>query len=241
MSTTSGGGTSTPAGKKIAILGYAPSVREAPWGDPSWELWGLNDQPWTMPRIDVLFELHEPSVIKVEGHWEKLAKLTIPIYMQDRFADIPTSVAYPLAEVVRRHQIPGTDRPYMTCSAALMLAQAVLLDPAPAQIAIVGVDMLMNEEFRAQRPSCEFWIGVAHGRGIPISVQPASGLLKTPVVYGWADTQVHVAKTQLNERSQWLQTKLNEAIAKEAAAKEERLQYVGAIADHTYHVERQML
>ncbi len=72
-------------------------------------------------------------------------------------------------------------------------------------------------------------------------VQPASGLLKTPTVYGWADANVHVIKAQLAERRAWLETKLTEAIAKETAAKEERLQYVGAMADHTYHAERLML
>src|SRR5262245_18041083 len=28
--------------RKIAILGFGPTVRDCPWRDPSWELWAMN-------------------------------------------------------------------------------------------------------------------------------------------------------------------------------------------------------
>lgn len=225
-------------GRKIAILGYAPHVRLAPWNDPTWELWGLNDMPWTMPRIDVLFELHSPDVIKTEGHWEKLKTLTIPVFMQDAYPDIPTSRKYPLADVNARYTIDGCDRAYLTCSAALMLAVAIDSLPTPTEISVFGVDLAQDTEYSYQRPSCEFWLGICHGRGIKLTVQKSSDLLKTVYTYGFEEEPATVFKSQLKERQKFLQDMMQAAMQKEQAAKDERLQYVGAMADCEHILRR---
>jgi hypothetical protein len=227
---------STP--RKIALIGYAPNVRFAPWGDPSYEIWGLNDQINTMPRIDVLFEIHAPEVIKSEGHWDRLKTVTIPVFMQQHYDEIPTSVAYPMDLVQQRYTIPGCERPFLTCSASLMLAVAVESQPTPSRIDIFGVDMAQDSEFSHQRPSCEFFIGVAHGKGIQLSVQSSSDLLKAPFVYGFEDEKMTVFKSQVTERRKWLTDMLNQAAQKESLAKEERLQYVGAVADIEHVMKR---
>lgn len=224
--------------RKVAILGYAPSVRLAPWNDQSWELWALNDMPFTQPRVDVLFELHKPDVIRVEGHWEKLAQLQIPIYMQDHYPEIPTSVKYPLAEVARRYTVPGRDRAFLTCSASQMLAVAVDSLPTPATIALFGVDMLMDNEYGWQRPSCEFWLGVCVGRGIELILQPQTDLLNSRFTYGYEDAEQAIFNTQVTERESWLNTQVADAVAKETAAREMRLQYQGAVADLQYFKKR---
>lgn len=219
------------ADRKIAILGYAPNVRLAPWNDNSWELWGLNDMPWTMPRIDVLFEVHSPEVIKTEGHWDKLGKLDIPIFMQQHYEDIPNSQPYPLDEIRQRYTIPGCDKPYLNCSASYMLPVAIDSKPTPSEIALFGVNMEQDTEFSHQRPGAEFWIGVALGRGIKVSVQPTSDLMKVRFLYGFEDEPLVVFKQQIAERRKWLKDNLDAAHQKEMAAHEERLQYTGALAD----------
>lgn len=231
--------TDTPAPpRKIAILGYAPSVRLAPWNDPTWELWCLNDMPWTQPRCDVLFEIHRPEVIKAEGHWDKLKALTIPIYMQERYPEIPTSIKYPLDYVQQRYTVPGRDRAFLTCSASQMLAVAVDSVPTPAAISLFGVDMLMDNEFGWQRPSCEFWLGVCVGRNIALTLQPQTDLLNTRFIYGYEDEKQAVFDQQLNEREKWLQDQVQIAVNQESAAKETRLQYAGALADLLYVKKR---
>lgn len=224
--------------KKVAVIGYAPNVRHAPWNDPSYTIVGLNDQPFTMPRIDVLFELHSPEVIKEEGHWDRLKALTIPIFMQERYEEIPTSVKYPLALVNSRYTVEGCDRAYLTCSASEMLAVVVNADPRPERIDVFGVDMAQDSEFAHQRPSCEFWLGVAHGMGIAISVQHSSDLLKCRWIYGFENEKIDVFTHQMRERQQFLEGMHNAAMQKEAAAKEERLQYVGALADISHIRQR---
>ncbi len=217
--------------RRIALIGYAPNVRLTPWSDPNIEIWGLNDQPWTMPRIDVLFEIHTPYVIKAEGHWDRMKALTIPVFMQDHYDEIPTSIKYPMDVVTQSFLLEGMEKPYLTCSASLMLAVALLSQPRPVQIDIYGIDMAQTHEFREQRPSCEYFLGFAAGMGIKVTVQPTSDLMKTRFIYGFEDEKQTVFKQQLAERAKWLSDNLKQAENERTAAHEKYLQYLGAISD----------
>lgn len=224
--------------RKIALIGYAPNVRMAPWTDQSYEIWGLNDQPWTMPRIDVLFEIHSPDVIKAEGHWDRLKTLQVPVYMQDHYQEIPSSLRYPMELVNQAFTVPGTDRPFLTCSASLMLAVALLSAPRPEVIDIYGIDMAQSHEYREQRPSCEFFLGIAYGLGIKVSVQHSSDLLKTRFIYGFEEATSAAWQQQLAERKKWLSDMHQQAIMEENTAKEKRLQYLGALSDIDHVITR---
>lgn len=223
--------------RKIALIGYAPNVRHTPWSDPTIEIWGLNDQPWTMPRIDVLFEIHSPDVIKQEGHWDRLKEFNRPIFMQDHYDEIPTSIRYPMEAVTQEFRIDGTDRPFLTCSASLMLAVAIMSQPTPERIDVYGVDMAQDTEFSHQRPSCEFFLGVAYGKGIKVSVQNSSDLLKAPFIYGFEDEKQSVFAAQVRERRKWLNDMMAQAQKKRDDAHAEYLQYLGATSD-IEHVQK---
>lgn len=224
--------------RRIALIGYAPNVRLTPWADTTIEIWGLNDQPWTMPRVDVLFELHKPDVIKAEGHWDRLKELKIPVFMQEKYPEIPSSVEYPLAMVRERYTVAGCDHPYLTCSASLMMAVAIESLPTALTLDVYGVDMAQDTEFSHQRPSCEFWMGVAYGRGIKLSVQQSSDLLKTSFLYGYDEEKQTVVRAQQKERHAYLVGQMNAAAQKEQAAKDEKLQYIGAVADIEHVLKR---
>ena len=96
----------TQTGKRVAIVGTAPSWMHAPWNDPGLEFWCLNDM-WSLnpPRADRWFELHPLDriffrplknrvvyaehiphgfYVRPEGHVEKLREMakTIPVYLQ---------------------------------------------------------------------------------------------------------------------------------------------------------------
>jgi len=65
------------------------------------------------------------------------------------------------------------------------------LDPAVAppqpEVGVFGVDMAQDTEYGAQRPSCEYFIGVLLGAGFNVSIAPGSDLLKSAGLYGFAD------------------------------------------------------
>jgi hypothetical protein len=174
---------------------------EAPFGDPRFEFWGINElyrfidlEQYGFTRW---FEIHERSVIDVDkDHIATLGQFPIPVYMQQHYDDILPSVEYPKAEV---EENCGTT--YFTSSIAWMLGLA--LAEGFEEIHVYGVDMAQETEYFEQRAACEFLIGMAAGRGVKIHVPKTSDLLKAVGQYGWAGDSDF--RTKLDERIKWLE------------------------------------
>ena len=99
------------------------------------------------------------------------------------------------------------------------LVEALMADyRGQCAINIYGVDMATGTEYAAQRPSCEYWIGIARGRGITVEIPLSSDLLKVNQMYGAEDDSAFHAKvvervTELRQRG----TQLEQAIAAQQA------------------------
>jgi len=193
---------------KVAIVGFAASKTLAPLKDDSWERWGINElylelgyQNW-----DRWFELHHDRFYRARGeertakHAENLAKLGIPVYLWEPHPEIPKSVAYPKEAVLKEF---GR---YFTNTISWLLALAIGM--GFKEIGVWGVDMAQaHDEYARQRPSCEYFLGVAVGRGIKVYIPPESDLLKATFLYGAEDPSP--LKTKLAARQQELQANLN--------------------------------
>lgn len=183
---------------KVAIVGTAPSHVSAPYHDPSFEVWSLNDAWKVVPRADRWFDLHSPFVLRwgarrPRGHLAWLARFAGPVYLHAADPDIPTSVAYPLAEVVA-----SIGQPYLTSGPAYMLALAI--HERADQIMLCGVD-LTDDDYRYQRPCVEWLIGLAMGRGIPVLLPSGCPLLSGPL-YGRPPDRI--SPNMLDEREHQL-------------------------------------
>jgi len=179
---------------KIAILGSAEATRDlAPFDDPTWEIWGLAWRFYDHPRMDKAFEVHDPSI------WHEYVKPEIyqgwlnnpqdsdgndvEVYMLPHVAETFPSKnikAYPADEACK---LMG--RRYFTSSFSYMLAKAIM--DGATEIGIWGVDLVTDEEYMQQRPAAEFLLGIAHARGIKITIPEQSALLKASHVYGLED------------------------------------------------------
>ena len=117
---------------KIAIMGSAPSsLRLAPFGDPTWKIWGCSPGLFpNVPRVDAWFELHrwEPPVIgnpALQKPWFSpeyvlwMAKQKL-VWMKDKVPEIPNSHPYPESDI--RHLFGDY---FFTSSIAWMLAMAI--------------------------------------------------------------------------------------------------------------------
>jgi hypothetical protein len=170
---------------KVAILGFAKSSRDlAPFNDPSWSIWGCNGTWAIAPRLDRLFDLHAPWIHEFEmrrpaGHVAWMQQFSGPIYLIDARADIPTSRAYPLAEVVQH-----LGRPYLTSSISMMLALAIM--EGATEIGLYGIEMQTASEYADQRPGLEYLLGRAEERGITITLPDGCNILSGSV-YGRGD------------------------------------------------------
>jgi len=192
---------------KIAIMGFGPTQKEAPWGDSSWEKWGL---PWcyNWTKYDRLFEMHSWDVLRlkmprlIQEYWTgsevqatshrpdkyaarllKLAQSDKKLYMHK---GVPGIEAYPFDKV-----IPLTGD-YFISSISYMLALAIaeMSGDADDTIGLWGVDCDGEGEWAYQRANNEYFIGLAKGKGIKIVIPKGSSLLRFsggPVAFGGVD------------------------------------------------------
>ena len=186
---------------KIAIVGCSQSKSLAPFDDLSFEIWGVNNLYPHIPRANRWFEIHEiiqqgetylrrgdtkfrgqsvNDYLKTMGVWTQ--EKNCPVYMQRKWDLVPTSIFYPVEEMIKK--FGG----YFTNSVSWMIALAI--HEGAEEIHVYGVDMAVGSEYESQRPSCEYFLGVAVGMGIKIYIPPEADLMKTRFLYGFQEPEL---------------------------------------------------
>lgn len=201
---------------KVALIGGAPTWRDAPYADPDWTIWAHTScQPLRLPKVDAWFDPHKIQVWRQGKAWyrpkgnepptyvEWLASRDVPVYMQAAYPIVPTSVAYPLQEIVEAFGIvpaawklsPAApswwtlvrDRGEFTATASYMIALA--LYQGVDELAMYGIDFsgndLLHIERTFQRPGVKYWVGIARGMGVPVTVAPGSVFARQDFLYGY--------------------------------------------------------
>ena len=178
--------------KTLALVGFAPSTRkQAPWDDESITIAGLNEEykfPWFKRKSGNLiwFQIHDRAVFSRPNnhndphHWEWLQeKHEFPIYMQQEWKDIPSSVNFPVEDIYKEF---GN---YFTSTMPFIMAWAVL--NGYKRLELYGLDMASGTEYLYQRPNMHYFIGFLRGKGIDIYIPPNSKLMKGYAKYAYED------------------------------------------------------
>jgi len=184
--------------RSVCIIGFAPSWNQAPYGNEGVDFWGLNElyiylkQYKINQKFSAWFEIHNiknsPSK-QSPKHQEFLKNCKIPLITQQHWDDYPTSLAYPrdeVKEMVNGHFIiDETHAGFSDYSNQIswMIALAIYL--GYKEISVYGVDMAQTSEYAFQRASCQFFIGLAAGKGIKLKIPNTSELLKAGADYGF--------------------------------------------------------
>ena len=219
---------------KVCIVGFADGHRDhAPWETDDMEFWGINrlhavlpNKPWTR-----WFEIHdlERFYSTDEEHKQFLRDADFPVYVRPQDMQIATewgidATPFPQADMLNLFE------PYFTNTISWLLAFAIALEYE--EIHLYGVDMaqdtITQAEYRQQRPSCEWLIGLAQGRGIRVVMPPGSDLMKSSHLYGFDDDvyrqklearlqelgqrkeQIRAEMVQHSDRASWLQSRISE-------------------------------
>ena len=240
---------------KIAILGSAPSsMGLAPFGDPSWQIWGCSPGLYAnAPRVDQWFELHrwEPPVIGKPAQqvpWfspEYVAWMAQQkkVWMFAPVPEIPNSDTFPTEELCRKF-----GNFFMTSSIAWMMAMAIdqiILEretrttpAAPGDydtIGLFGVDMAASEEYGYQRAGCQYFIQMAINLGIQIKIPPESDLLRPMPMYGiWESSHFAIKMTA---RKRELTTRMQQHQAQAAEHNNQAMFLRGALDDLEYMIQ----
>lgn len=200
-------GVASIATKKVAIVGFTNSMSQAPWGQEGWEIWICNNLwKFTDHRWHRLYDLHDAKTI--ESDKEHVAFLSgfpqthisgnetslkdRPVYSFYSKPDWKSHVPYP------KDQITDLFGRYFTNSISWMIAHAIAENAT--EIHVYGVDMAQGTEYANQRPSCEYFLGLAAGMGIKVYVPPESDLLKNTTLYGAEDDSALYMKISERER-----------------------------------------
>ena len=140
---------------KVAIVGCSQSKSLAPFDDLSFEIWGVNNLYPHIPRANRWFEIHEifqqgetylrrgdikfrgqpvNDYLKTMGEWTQ--EKSCPVYMQRKWDLVPTSIPYPVEEMIKK--FGG----YFTNSVSWMIALAI--HEGAEEIHVYGVDMAVD-------------------------------------------------------------------------------------------------
>lgn len=230
--------------KNFAVVGFASSSRMmAPFDDPSWSIWGLNQLDRLIPRADRWFDIHrnwDQELVPGTDYHGFVKNCGMPFYMMQRVPEYPTTVTYPLDRLMKKF---GVD--YFTSTIAYMIALAIdeidwsveqrMREAPPNGLAsawdvvelartvyqehmlgIFGVDLIVGEEYDWQKACAEFWIGTAAARGIRVWIPPTSALCKQLFRYGYErePAQFPVALSEYEEKLGMLTQERNKLIAK---------------------------
>ena len=104
--------------------------------------------------------------------------------MQEKYDDIPSSVAFPYEEVlaltdhVRLH---GKRLDYFTSTPSLAIGLAILQNRQKIQF--YGINLVSKREYWYQRECFAFWTGYAAGQGIELDINCADDVFDKPI-YG---------------------------------------------------------
>ena len=215
---------------KICLVGSAPSsVRLAPFGDPSWQIWGCSPGVYGIaPRVDAWFELHrwEPQQPWFSPEYRQwMGNLKVPVFMAEPRPEVPMSQVLPVDALVAKYG------PYFfTSSLAWMFACA--LEAGATKIALYGVDMAANDEYGDQRSGLHYFGMLAAAMGVEVGVPPESDLFRPRPLYG-VDEIKHSSIKLLSRRRE-LEARRYDAQQRAQAAQMEAQFLQGALDDVTY-------
>ena len=205
-----------PRRPNVAIVGFASSsTLDAPFDDPDFEIWGMNQLYRWIPRADRWFEIHDnyhEYVVEGTDHIGWLKTCPIPVYMTRHWPEFPNSVRYPIERMKARFSS------YFTSSIAFMLALAI--DEGFKRIDLFGIDLSVGDEYVNQRPCAERLIGFAEGLGITVGVPIVSSLCKSSHIYGYekdpiasgpiSEEDLHIRRAKLMKIRDTKITELNQ-------------------------------
>ena len=153
------------------------------------DIWSINHlHKYDIPPVDRAFEMHSFDNINSPNYhsqeymdthiaWLK-QEHDFPIYMLEAYPEYPSSVRYPIEEM-----LPMSSKKRFACTFHYMIAMAIA--EGYEQIYIYGFDMATNTEYSYQVPGSNFWIGYAEGKGIEIIAAPESLIIHDRKLYGF--------------------------------------------------------
>lgn len=165
-------------GKNFAKNYLMTDVRCPKEGD----VWAVN-RPLVWDRVSKIFAADPiASINRVYPDFtDKVNEYRVPVYLQKVTPDIPTSIRYPIEEVVEYFN--GAS--YFTNTVCYIMAFAIM--SGYDEIKFCGIDEQGEDKF-PEKAGVEYWVGMARGRGIDVQIPLDSDVCRRnnkPQFYGY--------------------------------------------------------
>lgn len=206
---------------KIAILGTGTGWNLFPLQSDH-TIYCLNDFVYTekyqiIPDILFIMDILDEKPMVVAGIQNlgetisRINKIGCPFIAPLKYAEIPKSEAFPLEEAAKRFGMP-----YFSNTIAYMIAYALL--KGAKEIDIYGVNQASSAEYFYERSGVEFWLGVAIGSGVKVTINgEKSELLRNKARFGGS---LLYGYNQTYEQIKQSDEKFGEAIVKKLTVPE---------------------
>jgi hypothetical protein len=256
---------------RISIVAFTTSRAEAPYEDkrPGHEMWSCNNA-WKLPdiaeKLDLFhrwFDVHpEPLLRGDPEQFDWLASQTrIVSYLERQYDEIPNGLRLPIEDMIPYYGVKYYTNTisYQLALAGIMLRPALErykrwhrqtadqqqlgVEPPCPVIGVYGVDMATDSEYGAQRPSCEFFLGILMGAGFHVQIAAGSLLLAGSELYGLHDDG-KFRQMLLTRRGEAIaeigsQQQQRAALEQQAAQLSARIHFLeGQAAENTFWLER---
>lgn len=149
--------------KKVAILGTSRSYAEAPFDDPDYEIWTLNEFD-DVPRYDRMFELHPMEVQSAKELAWLFKDKDKPIYVLEETPLVSAGVVYPKDEILKQ---PWAIE-FFSCTFAYEIALAIYEGFTTIGLWGMNIESGSPRERTIESMNILWWLGVAKGRGIEV-------------------------------------------------------------------------
>lgn len=191
---------------KWIILGTGSGWNLAPQ-DSEYIMIGLNDyvkQERYQTKLDMLFIMdvmdEKPQIVSGFDNLgdiiNRINSMKIPLICPYPYVEIPLSQPFPLKECVARF-----GEPYFTNTICYMIAYALL--KGARELQIFGVNQASSEEYSQERGGVEYWLGVANGMNVKVSINGEQSQLMRykgrhgrGVLYGYAQSYEEIIKSE---------------------------------------------
>lgn len=126
----------------------------------------------------------------------RINQMKVPLIGPYKYQEIPLSEAFPIRKCVEEFGLP-----YFTNTICYMIAYALLIDAK--EIELYGVNQAGSHEYMEEKGGVEYWIGIATGRGVKVSINGKhSQLLKykgrygNGILYGYLQSYNDILQTE---------------------------------------------
>lgn len=122
--------------------------------------------------MDVLDE--KPQIVSSQQNLgqviQMINSLKIPLVAPYKYEEIPLSEEFPIEECVKQFGMP-----FFTNTICYMIAYALL--KGAKEIELYGVNQAGSHEYTEEKGGVEYWLGVANGRGVKVSINGTNSQL----------------------------------------------------------------